>query len=68
MRIADLDKHMPAGEQIDPRVHHAIETELKYKRYCQKMDKQINRMRREDMNSDISGIPYEEYESQFTGE
>jgi len=25
-------------------------------------------MRREEMNSDISNIPYEEYEKQFTGE
>lgn len=28
----------------------------------------MERMRREDMNSDISNIPYEQYEKQFTGE
>jgi len=39
VRIADLEKDIPENERIDPRVHRSIETELKYKKYCEKMNK-----------------------------
>lgn len=39
VRIADLEKDIPENERIDARVHRSIETELKYKKYCEKMNK-----------------------------
>lgn len=55
-------------ETIDPKVQKCVETELKYKPFTGKMLRQIEEMKKNQEFTDISNLPYEKYEDQFTGE
>ena len=55
-------------DKIDERVHRAVETELKYRPYTEKMKKQIEKMKQSEEFTDISWIPFERFEKQFTEE